>query len=175
MQPLVFIILLNKTYLIIKELNNININHKIRICSFDITNMYTNIPLNTLTTIIRNTLSKWGIPQPVINEIDRITKLITEQNYFHHNNLFYKQKEGLAMGAPSSSVLSELYLQFLEHNEILKIISDHKIINYARYVDDIIIIYDHIITKLNQVLDEFNNIHNKIQFTVENEIDNKIN
>jgi hypothetical protein len=79
------------------------------------------------------------------------------------------------MGAPSSSVLSELYLQFLEHNEILKIISDHKIINYARYVDDIIIIYDHTITNLNQLFNEFNNIHNKIQFTVENEIDNKIN
>jgi hypothetical protein len=114
--------------------------------------MYTNIPLNILTTIIRNTLSKGDTPHPIINEIDRITKLIIEQNYFHHNNLFYKQKEGLAKGAPSSSVLSELYLQFLEHNEILKIISDHKIINYARYVDDIIIIYDHTITNLNQVL-----------------------
>jgi hypothetical protein len=78
------------------------------------------------------------------------------------------------MGAPSSSILSELYLHCLEHNEILKIISNHKIINYARYVDDIIIIYDHTITKLNQVLSEFNNIHNKIQFTVENEIDTKI-
>jgi hypothetical protein len=49
-----------------------------------------------------------------------------------------------------------------------------KIINYTRYVEDIIIIYDHTIKNLNQVFSEFNNIHNKIQFTVENEIDNKI-
>jgi hypothetical protein len=79
--------------------------------------MYTNIPLKILTTIIRNTLSNGDTPQPIIKEIDRITKLAIEQNYFHHNNLFYKQKEGLAMDAPSSSVLSELYLQFLEHND----------------------------------------------------------
>jgi hypothetical protein len=58
-----------------------------------------------LTTIIQNTHSKRDIPQPIINELDRITKLRIEQNFFHHNNnLFYKQNEGLAMGAPSSSI-----------------------------------------------------------------------
>jgi hypothetical protein len=67
---------------LINKQNNININHNIRICSFDITNMYTNIPLNNFTTIIRNRLSKGDTPQPIINEIDRITKLIIEQNYF---------------------------------------------------------------------------------------------
>jgi hypothetical protein len=70
---------------LINDLNNININHNIRVCSFDITNMYTNIPLNILTTIIRNTLSKGDIPQPIINEFNRITKLITDHNYFHDN------------------------------------------------------------------------------------------
>jgi hypothetical protein len=48
---------------LVNELNNISINNNIRICSFDITNMYTNIPINTLTTVIRNTLSKGDSPQ----------------------------------------------------------------------------------------------------------------
>jgi hypothetical protein len=98
---------------LIDELNNISINQNTRICSFDITNMYTNIPLNILTNIIRNTLSKGEIPQVIIYEIDRITRLVLEQNYFQHNKIFYKQKEGLAMGAPSSSILSEIFLQFM--------------------------------------------------------------
>jgi hypothetical protein len=83
--------------------------------------MYTNIPSNTLTNIIRNTLSKEEIQQVINYEIDRITRLVFEQNYFQNNNIFYKQKEGLAMGAPSSSTLSEIFLQFMEHSEILKI------------------------------------------------------
>jgi hypothetical protein len=77
---------------LINELNNLSIIRNIRMCSFDITNMHTNIPLNTLTNIIRNTLSKEEIPQLIIYEMDRITKLIIEQNYFQHNIQFYKQK-----------------------------------------------------------------------------------
>jgi hypothetical protein len=65
---------------LINELNNLNINQNIRVCSFNITNMCINIPLNTLTNIIRNILSKEEIPQLIIYEIDRITKLIIEQN-----------------------------------------------------------------------------------------------
>jgi hypothetical protein len=67
------------------------------------------------------------------------------------------------MGAPSSSILSELYLQFVEHYEILEILSDNKIISYIRFMDDILIIYDHTYTNINQVLIEFNNIHSNIQ------------
>jgi peptide methionine sulfoxide reductase MsrA len=145
---------IQNTMNLIAELNNININHNTRIRSFDITNMYTNIPLNTLVNIIQCTLSKEDVPQAIIYEIDRITKLILEQNYFQHNNIFYKQKDGLTMGAPSSSILSEIFLQFMEHNEILKILTDHKIISYSRYVDDILIIYDHTSTNLNQVMND---------------------
>jgi peptide methionine sulfoxide reductase MsrA len=157
------------TMQLISELNTISINQNARMCSFDITNMYTNIPLNEVIYTIRNTLTKEEYPQANIHEIDTITKFIIEQNYFQHNNQFYKQKEGLAMGAPSSSILSEMYLQFLEHNEVLKIISDHKIVSYSRYVDDILLLYDHTSTNMEQVLNAFNNIHRNIQFTVEKE------
>jgi hypothetical protein len=124
--------------------------------------MCTNIPLNTVVNIIRDTLTKEEYPQTVIHEIDTITKLIMEQNYFQHNSHFYKQTEGLSMGAPSSSILSEIYLQFIEHNEILKILSDHKIVGYSRYVDDILLLYNHTNTNIEQVLNAFSNIHNNI-------------
>jgi len=41
-----------------------------------------------------------------------------EQNYFQYNNLFYKPKEGVAMGSPLSGTLAELYLQRTENNYI---------------------------------------------------------
>jgi hypothetical protein len=79
------------------------------------------------------------------------------------------------MGAPLFSILSEMYLHFLEHNEILKIMSHHKIVTYSRYVDDILLLYDHTKTNIEQVLNAFNNIHNNIRFTIEKENCNKIN
>jgi hypothetical protein len=41
-------------------------------------------------------------------------------------------------------------------------------------MDDILILYDHTKTNLNQVLNDFNNIHNMIQYTVEKENNNEI-
>jgi hypothetical protein len=54
---------------LINEFNNLSINQNVRMCSFDITNMCTNIPLNKLTNIVRNILSKQDIPQLIIYEI----------------------------------------------------------------------------------------------------------
>jgi hypothetical protein len=67
---------IKNTINLVGELNNISINQNTRIFSFDITNMYTNIPLNILTNIIRNTLLKEEIPQVIIYEIDRMTRLV---------------------------------------------------------------------------------------------------
>jgi hypothetical protein len=41
-----------------------------------------------------------------------------EQNYFQFNQDYYKQIDGLAMGAPTSSILAEFYVQNMEHTKI---------------------------------------------------------
>jgi hypothetical protein len=60
--------------------------------------MYTNIPLNSVVNIIRDTLTQDNHPQTVIHEIDMITNTVLEQNYFQHNTQFYKQKGGTSYG-----------------------------------------------------------------------------
>jgi hypothetical protein len=35
-----------------------------------------------------------------------------------HNDHQYKQNEGLAMGAPTSAILAEMFIQHLEHKHI---------------------------------------------------------
>jgi hypothetical protein len=48
----------------------------------------------------------------------------------------------IKMGAPTSSILSEIYLQFLENNRICKILTKHNIKGFFHYVDDILIVSD---------------------------------
>jgi hypothetical protein len=62
------------------------------------------------------------------------------------------------MGAPSSAVLAEIYLQFLEHNNIYKTLIKHKTLGYFRYADGILLMYDDKHTDINLTLQEFNNI-----------------
>jgi hypothetical protein len=43
-----------------------------------------------------------------------LASTILEQNYIQFNNHFYKQHDGLAMGAPTTAIFAEIFLQFLE-------------------------------------------------------------
>ena len=51
----------------------------------------------------------------------------------------------------------------------------HKIINYFRYVDDILTIFDPNHSNIQAILADFNTLHPKLQFTAEAEKDNVIN
>jgi hypothetical protein len=79
------------------------------------------------------------------------------------------------MGAPTSSILSEIFLQYIEHNLIVNILIKHNIIGYFGYVGDILSVYNKENTKINQILDDFNTEIPAIQFTIENETNNTIN
>jgi len=80
--------------------------------------MYTNVPTKDLLIIIENTCKYNGLESAVQQEILRLTRLIITQNYFRFKNRIYIQKSGLAMGAPSSSILSEISLHFMENTKI---------------------------------------------------------
>jgi hypothetical protein len=103
---------------LIEELRTIPVNTNTRVCSFDITNMCTNIPTTQIKDIIITCLNNNNVYEDVKTEISNIINIIIEQNYFQFNNKYYKQKEGLAMGAPSSAILSEIYLQYIEHSHV---------------------------------------------------------
>jgi hypothetical protein len=92
-----------------------NINTDTRMCSFDIKNMYSNIRTLELINIIIDMANKRNIQDEFVKEIKLLTKLIIKQNYFEINSKFYLQSEGLAMGAPSSALLSEIYSEYIEH------------------------------------------------------------
>jgi hypothetical protein len=78
------------------------------------------------------------------------------------------------MGAPSSALLSEIFLQYIEENHIINILINNNILGYFQYVNDILIIYDHVTTKIDTLLDEFNQIHPNLTYTMELENNQQI-
>jgi hypothetical protein len=65
-------------------------------------------------------------------------------------------------------------LQYIEHINIVNILSKFHINSYNRYVDDILIIYNKTKPNIQEVLEEFNKIHHNLQFTLEQENNNTI-
>jgi hypothetical protein len=137
--------------------------------------MYTNIPKHELQTIINDICKNNHTDPNVIEDIIKLTTTVTNQNYFQFMNENYIQTEGLAMGAPTSAILSEIYLQFLENNVIYNILKTHNIAGYFRYVDDILVIYYNVKSNIHEVLNDFNQIALKLKFTIEEKIERKLN
>jgi hypothetical protein len=158
---------------LIHSLKGIKTQTNTKVCSFDIKNMYTNIPQNELMQIIKNTLEHNNTPENQKQELIILVEAILNQNYMQHMNQQYKQNEGLAMGAPTSAILAEIFMQHHEHNYIINILQKHNIIDYYRYVDEILIIYNEDYTDIDNTLKEFNSIHPNIQYTIEKQ-NNKI-
>ena len=71
------------------------------------------------------------------------------------------QHDGLAMGAPSSGLITEIFLQHIEHSHLTNLTQKHKIINYCRYVDDILIIFDLNHSDIQEIINDFNSLHPK--------------
>jgi hypothetical protein len=141
LSPLPFICNTKNTTHLIHDFKETPINENTRLASLDITNMYTNIPItetkNNLETIMINNL----VDTKIIHEILTWYNIITHQNYFSNNNDKYLQQNGLAMGAPSSAIISEILLQYTEFNSLIPTIKKHNILGYYRYVDDILILF----------------------------------
>jgi hypothetical protein len=71
------------------------------------------------------------------------------------------------MGALTSSIFSEIYLQHIENTIISDILVKYHIVGYFCYVDDILIAYNKDTTNMYDVFNVFNNIMPTMKFTIE--------
>lgn len=157
---------------LITKLQNINITEHSRLVSFDIKDLYPSIPVDETIGILKNKLSDL-YEDAYINELTDLTQTVLRQNYFRFNNNIYKPQDGLGMGNPTSSLLTEIFLQHYEDIHIQTLMTKHNIKHYSRYVDDILCITEQ--DSIDSILTDLNKIHPNITYTVEKEEHNTIN
>jgi hypothetical protein len=175
MAPLPYTYNLENTNDLLNKLRNIPILPHFKMASLDITNLYTNVPIKETKEIITSHLDNNHTNPQNKNEILKWYDTITNQNYFSNQGKILIQQDGLAMGAPTSGVIAEFFLQHLENTHLAHLSKKHKITAYFRFVDDILIIYDAQCTNINNIQTDFNDIHPNIKFTTETETDNRLN
>jgi hypothetical protein len=141
----------------------------------DIRNLYSNILVIETRTILTDILKYELVAPQTQQEILKWYDVITSQNYFTHKKDTVIQHDGLAMGTPSSELIAEIFLQHIQHTHLTHLTHKHKIINYCRHVDDILLIFDSNHTNIQKILNDFNTLHPKLQFTAEAERDHTLN
>jgi hypothetical protein len=81
-----------------------------KMLALDITNLYTNIPINETINLITTNACLDSIVQ---NEVMELIKITMSQNCFEFDNVIWQQEHGTPMGSPISNILLEIFLQHL--------------------------------------------------------------
>ncbi|XP_050518098.1 uncharacterized protein LOC126892578 [Diabrotica virgifera virgifera] len=164
---------------LVNKLSVLNLPRDFFLVSFDVSNLFTNVPRDETIPIVENLLIKSNTNRGTISHMLGLLKLCLSQDFFSFNNIIYRQAQGLAMGNPLSPVLADLFLNNLECNIFDNHSSVHnplqKILYWFRYVDDVLAIIDGNSSDAENILVSLNNLHPAITFTLETESNNSIN
>ena len=153
-------------------MKNANLSKKILV-SYDVTSLFTNIPLQGIIDIAINLIFNHN---PNLNitkkELKKLFLFATSQAHFIFNSKFYNQIDGVAMGYSLAPVLANIFMGFYE-SKWLNEYNLNKPKFYLIYVDDILAAFVKEQDSLN-FLHFLNKRHPNIKFTIEKQINHSI-
>ena len=140
--------------------------------SFDVSSLFTNVPLDEVIDICTNLMFK---DRDTVNyngcKFDRCNfkKLLSfavKDNHVLFNGVLYDQVDDVAMGSPLGPSLANIFMCSLEQRYLSSCPSQFKPILYRRYVEETFCLFKER-NDIDLFLNHINSIHSKIQFTVE--------
>lgn len=147
-------------------INGFSLPNGFVLVSFDVTSLYSNIPLDLAIRSIEN---NW---QDISNNcrlnLDKFKELLCfvfDTTYFTFNNQVYKQTFGTPMGSKLSPIIAQYVMDYVL--DLCTSVLDFEMPFIRKYVDDIICAVPS--EKVDETLGVFNSFHPSIQFTTERE------
>ncbi|XP_072398197.1 uncharacterized protein [Diabrotica undecimpunctata] len=152
-------------------INNYQLPREYVLVSFDVVSLFSNLPLSSVVTSLRNHWNEIQPHSPVSWEIfSELLKLTFDTNYLIFNDKYYRQIFGTPMGSSIFPILVNFVLDDLINESISKL--DFQVPFVKRYVDDLILATPP--DKILSTLSVFNSVDPHLQFTCELEVDNSI-
>jgi hypothetical protein len=143
-----------------------------KVNSFDINGMFTNVDVTLSINYMCDILRESGVDADTISEFKGLISVCLMTNICQFRNTTYQFSDGLPMGGPLSSIVSEVFLDRLE-GELFAV--DHPrfsgfakdIYQWHRYVDDILCIWTGDDASLQGFHEALNQFHPKLKFSLE--------
>lgn len=162
---------------LVNKIQHSEIRNNSRLISFDVTNLFTNVPVQETIDIVTANLLKSKLTKIQVVETDELLRTVLNNNYFKTNRGIFVQSEGLAMGSGLSPFLAEAFMNNFENKLVLdQNLPFFKDIGFwYRYVDDIICLWNGSEVDLDLFLIFINSLHNNIKFTLEKDSNRTLN
>ena len=143
-----------------KQLQSMSLSEEESLISFDVTALYTNVPVKESIQVCADLLFK-QIDFAFMDKETFITlaELACCDVVFSTHRGYFTQIEGLAMGAPPAPCLANGWLSTFD-----PLIQDDSRL-YERYMDDVLCVVRK--SCVNERMEKINNLHPNLKFTVE--------
>ena len=141
-------------------------------CSFDVSSLFTNVPLDETIQIFLDKL--YALPNPPKLPRAVLKNLLvfaTKRSHFVFDGQYYDQVDGVAMGSPLGPVLANIFMCHFEEKWIMHSSDCPNV--WFRYVDDTFTLFRNKDTAI-KFLHYLNSRHGNIQFTIDFENNQQI-
>ena len=109
-------VLTNSTNLA-NDLTKLEIHENHCLITFDIKDLYVNIPVSETLNIVKTKLLQ-NNDTHIAQQIFTVLKEVLSQNYFTFQQRIYQPEQGIAMGSPISGIIAKIFLQHFEDKNI---------------------------------------------------------
>ena len=159
------------SFTFVNELKNLNVDKNMTMASFDVTSLFTNIPLTETSDIISENC--FPTDDATFHNFSKkqffnFFNIATKDCYFTFNDTIYRQLDGVAMGSPLGPTLANIFMCHNEKHWLANCPIHFKPIIYRRYVDDTFLIFRRP-QDADLFLDYLNSQHPNIKFTADKE------
>ncbi|XP_041471891.1 uncharacterized protein LOC121421287 [Lytechinus variegatus] len=152
----------------LKKIQSVQIAPGSTLVTMDVQSLYTNIPHREGVQAIRKFLNRHAIVDETldVDALAHMVEFILTHNHFEYDNNHYLQKQGTAMGTKMAPAYASIFMAVIEEQFLTN--HPHKPTLYARYIDDIFMIWEHPDDTLAKFHNDFNSCSESIKFTMEN-------
>ena len=113
---------INSTQDFVEQVKHITLAPGKCISSYDLSALFTSVPVGPALNIIRDLLDKDHTLKErtvlAVNDIILLLEFCLKNTYFSFQGQFYEQVEGAAMGFPVSPIIANLYMEYLEQKTL---------------------------------------------------------
>ena len=166
----------DNSYTFVSHLSNVAYSDNLYMTSFDVSNLYTNIPLMETINIILDSLFT-NVADTFIGMSRSLFKLFLEMcvtnSFFIFNGELFKQTDGLGMGLPLAPTFANIFMSYHEKKFLNNCPAEFSPVFYRRYVDDTFVLFrskNH----ANLFYNYINNQHSNLSFTMEVEANGRL-
>ena len=158
----------SSTKIVCDSLNTIHLADNETLVSFDVSSLYTNVPVIEAINISAELMYNPKNSRPPVSKetFIELAKIASCNVIMSTHDGLYEQTDGLAMGSPPAPHLANAWMS--QFDSTIQGTSSL----YTRYMDDILC--EKPVEEVDNTLTRINNLHSNLKFTIEKPCDGKI-